>query len=61
MDGAPESLEERIERQDISRRVRGLMERLPEGYRTALTLFYMNEARYEEISEIMEIPMGSGD
>ncbi len=56
---ARDELEEEIERRDISRRVAELMERLPEGYRTALTLFYVNQARYEEISDIMSIPLGT--
>lgn len=56
---SPESLAEQIERHDLSREVRRLIERLPEHYRVALTLFYVNQARYEEIAEIMEIPMGT--
>lgn len=52
-------LEERIERHDLSGHVRRLMDRLPLNYRTALTLFYTNEARYEEIAEIMDIPVGT--
>jgi RNA polymerase sigma-70 factor (ECF subfamily) len=52
-------LEEQIERRDISGHVRRLMEKLPLNYRTALTLFYTNEARYEEIADIMDIPVGT--
>jgi RNA polymerase sigma-70 factor (ECF subfamily) len=39
--------------------VRKLIDRLPVNYRTALTLFYTNEARYDEIAEIMDIPIGT--
>ena len=54
-----EGLEEQIEKHDLSGHVRRLMDRLPGNYRTALTLFYNNKARYEEIAEIMEIPIGT--
>jgi RNA polymerase sigma-70 factor (ECF subfamily) len=54
-----EGLEDEIERRDISRRVAELIEKLPEGHRTALTLYYVNQARYEEISDIMDVPMGT--
>lgn len=56
---AGEGIEEQIERRDISSHVRRLIDELPLNYRTALTLFYVSEARYEEIAEIMEIPMGT--
>jgi RNA polymerase sigma-70 factor (ECF subfamily) len=52
-------LEEQIERHDLSGHVRKLIDRLPVNYRTALTLFYTNEARYDEIAEIMDIPIGT--
>jgi len=58
----PESrsgLEEEIERLDLSENIQGLVEQLPSHHRTALTLFYVNQARYEEISEIMGIPLGT--
>jgi RNA polymerase sigma-70 factor (ECF subfamily) len=56
---APDNLEEQIERKDFSRNVRELVDRLPTRYRTVLTLFYVNQARYEEIAEIMNIPLGT--
>ena len=52
-------LEGEIDRRDLSRSVQALVERLPERYRTALTLFYMQQVRYEEIAEIMGIPLGT--
>jgi RNA polymerase sigma-70 factor (ECF subfamily) len=52
-------LEDEIERRDFSESVWALVERLPSNYRTALTLFYIQQARYEEIAEIMDIPMGT--
>lgn len=58
----PEShggLEEEIEKRDLSNSVWNLVDELPTPYRTALTLFYVQQARYEEIAEIMNIPMGT--
>jgi RNA polymerase sigma-70 factor (ECF subfamily) len=56
---SPENLEEAIERADLSRRVRALVDRLPGPYRSALTLFYLSELKYEEVAEVMEIPLGT--
>ena len=46
-------LEEEIEKRDLSQSIRTLMERLPPQYRTVLTLFYFEQAKYEEIADIM--------
>jgi RNA polymerase sigma-70 factor (ECF subfamily) len=54
-----QGLMDEIERRDFSENVWALVGRLPENYRTALTLFYIEQARYEEIAEIMGIPMGT--
>ena len=35
------------------------IENLPEKFKTAVTLFYLQEMTYEEIGGIMEIPMGT--
>ncbi len=59
MPGNRRGLMDEIERRDFSESVWSLVEQLPEHYRTALTLFYVEQARYEEISEIMGIPMGT--
>lgn len=53
------NLERQIERQELSRVVHACLDRLPERFRTMLTLFYLNEIRYEEIAEIMEMPLGT--
>jgi len=54
-----DALTERIESRDLSRLVRAAMDKLPEKYRAVLTLFYLNEMRYEEIAAIMDIPIGT--
>jgi RNA polymerase sigma-70 factor (ECF subfamily) len=54
-----EDLEHEIERRDVSASVRRLLGRLPVTYRTALTLFYLQQVRYEEIGEIMGVPLGT--
>jgi RNA polymerase sigma factor (sigma-70 family) len=56
---SPGGLEEEIERRDFSENVQALIGRLPENYRTVLTLFYLQQVRYEEIAEIMGIPLGT--
>jgi RNA polymerase sigma-70 factor (ECF subfamily) len=59
LSGPREDLEHEIERRDISGKVRTLVEKLPVPYRTALTLFYLQQVRYEEIAEIMDVPLGT--
>ncbi|MFH1681036.1 MAG: sigma factor-like helix-turn-helix DNA-binding protein, partial [Candidatus Eisenbacteria bacterium] len=57
--GARSDLGEEIERADLAERVRELLDRLPAGHRTALTLFYLNQLKYEEIAVVMEVPLGT--
>ncbi len=52
-------LEDEIDKRDLSESIRTLMERLPPQYLTVLTLFYLEQAKYEEIAEIMGIPLGT--
>jgi len=52
-------LEREIERRDLSGKVRDLIGRLPAHYRTALTLYHLNQVGYEEIAEIMDVPLGT--
>jgi RNA polymerase sigma-70 factor (ECF subfamily) len=56
---ARHGLEDEIEKRDLSQSIRTLMERLPPQYRTVLTLFYLEQAKYEEIADIMGIPLGT--
>lgn len=58
----PESgsdVETLLERRELSRCVKELVDELPVQYRTVLTLFYVNRIRYEDIAEIMDIPLGT--
>lgn len=44
---------------DQARRLRGAIDALPEKYRTVITLFHIQGKRYEEIAEVLELPMGT--
>ncbi len=57
-DDAP-GLAEEIAREDLSARVREKVAALPVQYRQVLTLFYLDEMRYEEIASILDVPMGT--
>jgi len=54
-----ERLEDQIEQRDFARLVLEAVERLPVQYRTVLTLYYVDEAKYEEIAQVMGIPLGT--
>lgn len=44
---------------DIQELLQIEFEKLAEHYRTALTLFYLQELRYEEIAGVMDVPVGT--
>jgi RNA polymerase sigma-70 factor (ECF subfamily) len=54
-----ENFEAEIERYDLSQNLRNLIRQLPGNYRTVLSLFYLQQVKYEEIAEIMDIPLGT--
>lgn len=50
---------ERLERQEAADLLAKGLAKLPEQYRLAVELFYLQEQSYEEIATIMEIPIGT--
>lgn len=52
----PEAMFSRI---DFRWTIQRLLDRLPPRYKAILTLFYLEEMSYEEIGEIMTLPMGT--
>jgi RNA polymerase sigma-70 factor (ECF subfamily) len=54
-----ESVEEEFERKEAARMLNECMDRLSIKYREPLTLHYIEERTYEEISDIMRIPIGT--
>lgn len=51
--------EENLEREELRGRVRAALEAIPEGEREVLILAEYNGLRYEQISEILSIPVGT--
>lgn len=47
------------EHQDLSSRLQVEIDKLPIQYRTILTLYHLDEMKYQEICEIMELPEGT--
>ncbi len=45
--------------QDESRRLHEAIGRLPEKYRTVITLYHLQGRQYEEIAQVLEMPMGT--
>ena len=50
---------ELIEQQETQSIVHAAINKLPHPYRLAITLFHLNGLSYKEISQVMEIPMGT--
>ena len=46
-------------RGDDARRLRDAIDALPEKYRVVITLYHLQDCRYEEIAEILEVPLGT--
>jgi RNA polymerase sigma-70 factor (ECF subfamily) len=44
---------------DEARRLRAAIERLPEKYRTVITLYHLQGKQYEEIAGVLGVPMGT--
>jgi RNA polymerase sigma-70 factor (ECF subfamily) len=43
----------------LKARMEQLIPQMPEKYRTAITLYYLENLSYLEIGEIMDVPMGT--
>jgi RNA polymerase sigma-70 factor (ECF subfamily) len=54
-----ESDNEYAEEVVLKERLAPLMAHMPQHYRTAISLFYLKDLTYQEISEIMGVPMGT--
>jgi len=51
--------EEQVELRESASEVRAAMERLPATQRLALTLHYFDDLRYEDIAEVMSLPLNT--
>ncbi len=48
-----------VERGDLSREIEGCIQRLPPRYREIIVLRYQEGLAYQEIADILELPMGT--
>ena len=55
---APEP-DDRLEREEAATLARALLGELPENLREVVTLYFFNEMKYAEISDCLELPMGT--
>lgn len=46
-------------RSDDGRALRDAIDALPEKYRVVITLYHLQDCRYEEIAEILGVPLGT--
>lgn len=53
------SIQEQIEEKEIRDTVNRSLDKLPMKYRSVLTLSYLEDKSYEEISDILKIPVGT--
>jgi RNA polymerase sigma-70 factor (ECF subfamily) len=56
---APNNTESEIEKDEISKNVRGALDRLPLKYKVPLVLYYIEDKSYDEISDILKVSTGS--
>ena len=55
----PTMVDTNYEQAEMKALVRASVEKLPEHYKLILTLFYLEELRYEEICELTGLPIGT--
>ena len=53
------SIQDRLEQEEVQSLLAAEIEDLPEHFRAAITLFYVQELKYEQIAEVMEVPVGT--
>lgn len=53
------SIHERLEDEELQQMIAGEIERLPEKFRSVITLFYVQEMSYEEIVSVLGSPIGT--
>lgn len=53
------NLEKDLEKKEAQKILKDCLKNLPIIYRSPLTLFYLEEKAYEEISDVLRIPMGT--
>ncbi len=51
--------EAQAEAADEARRLRAAIDALPEKYRTVITLFHLQNKQYEDIAQVLDLPMGT--
>ena len=51
--------EDIVARKDFGERIRALVGTLPPRYLAVITLYYLEERSYQEVAEILEIPLGT--
>ena len=59
VDGDEVSIQERLEQREIQSLVSSEVGNLPEKFKTAILLFYVQEMSYDEVSAVMDVPLGS--
>lgn len=52
-------LEDEFVRNELKRHMQSCLEKMPVIYKEPLTLFYLEEKPYEEIGDILKIPVGT--
>jgi RNA polymerase sigma-70 factor (ECF subfamily) len=57
-DAGPD-VQERLETDEVREMLLEEMLRLPEAFRVALTLFYVQELKYEEMTVVLQVPLGT--
>jgi RNA polymerase sigma-70 factor (ECF subfamily) len=53
------SVLDRIEQEELNAMIASEIEKLPEKFKTLVTLFYVQEMSYEEICAVLKMPLGT--